>query len=127
MTSGGDLDVSTGNLVLTTDVNVITAQKLTSRFQLVLGEWFADARIGVPYFQLVLVKNPNLGVIRQLFRQVILTTPGVNQILSDTPSYNPAARTLAWAFQVQTIQGAVLTGGPGVPFIVTVSPSGAPS
>jgi hypothetical protein len=117
---GMDLDLSSGNLVIVQDEDTNIAQKLTIRFQLFLGEWFMDARVGVPYLQVVFVKNPNLVIIGQLFRNVIYSTPGIANVLSENISFVPATRSLLATYKIQTISGAILEGGVGSPFIVTV-------
>lgn len=116
--SGNDLDLSSGNLVITDDRALCIAQKLTIRFQLFFGEWFADARIGVPYYQVILVKNPSMRVISTVFRQVIMGTEGVAEILSEDLNLDVASRTLTADYKIQTDTGAVIVGGVGKPFIV---------
>lgn len=117
---GTDLDLSSGNLVIVQDEDTSIAQKLTIRFQLFLGEWFMDARIGVPYLQVVFVKNPNLVVVGQLFRNIIRNTPGVLNILSEEIDFVPSQRTLTAIYTIQTDSGAIIEGGVGSPFIVTI-------
>jgi hypothetical protein len=86
--------------------------------QLFLGEWFADTRIGCPYFQRVYVKNPDLASIGQLFRQIVLSCPGVANVLACDLSLMTNTRELSVGLTVETDTGAVLTGGLGVPFLV---------
>lgn len=74
-----DLDLSSGGLGLITGDEAVK-QKLSIRLRFVLGEWFLDQRIGVPYFESVFVKNPDEGRIRDIFRQTVLTTPGVSDL-----------------------------------------------
>ncbi len=120
----GDLDLSGGNLRVEKDPDLCTAQKLTNRFRLFLGEWFIDTRIGIPYFQLVFVKNPNLQVIAQLFKRVCLQTPRVLNVLSESLNFFNGQRSLICEMKVQTESGAVLVGGPGLPFIVDENSKG---
>jgi hypothetical protein len=119
---GNDLDLSSGNLVITENLAVIIAQTLTVRFQLFLGEWFMDSRVGVPFFQVVFVKNPNMVVINQLFRNVILKTPGVASIIDQSMTFISETRTPYAFYKVQTKTGAIIQGGPGQPFIVSAFP-----
>ena len=118
--SNNDLDLSSQNLVVTQSVAQYTAQKLNARFQFFVGEWFADTREGVPYYQNVYKKNPDLGAIGQMFRSIILDTPGVLQVLSQTMDFYSSSRELDANFVVQANDGSTLEGGPGAPFIVTV-------
>lgn len=120
-TNTGDFDLSSGNLVVVQDPGVCTAAKLSNLFGLVLGEWFRDVRIGVPYFQYVFVKNPNLLLIDSLFRKVLLSAPGVSSVTSVNLTYDPAARTLGASFVCVGIGGSSISGGLGQPFIVSVN------
>jgi hypothetical protein len=119
-TASGDLDFSAHNLTLVTDEDTSIAQKLTNRFQLFLGEWFLDTRVGVPWFQNILgLKNPDMASVGQLLARVITQTPGVASIQSSQLNFISTTRQLLANFVVQTQAGAVLTGGMGQPFIVT--------
>lgn len=83
------------------------------------GEWFLDTRVGVPYWDLSRLKNPDEEVLRRLFRRVILSVQGVGTIESLTLSIDRASRVLSFSFRVTHDSGAVITGGSGEPFIVT--------
>jgi hypothetical protein len=56
------------------------AQKLRNRLKFFLAEWFLDRRQGLPFYQRILVKNPNSRAIRSIFRQTILTTAGIASV-----------------------------------------------
>jgi hypothetical protein len=114
----GDLDITSGNLVPITDVPTETAQKLGSLFKFFLGEWFADTRLGIPYFQYVFIRNPDLGIVRQILLEVINKAPGVTAVVSGDVQYISNQRSATATFQVKA-GGALLTGGPGVPFVIT--------
>lgn len=75
----GDIDLSTGEARFVSGTDAI-AQHLRVRFRTFLGEWFADRRIGVPWRQIVFVKNPNMKLVRALIREVAATTPGVGSV-----------------------------------------------
>lgn len=119
--SNNDLSLLEGQLVLQTDAGEEAATFLQGAFQIVLGEWFADTRIGVPYFGVVLVKNPDIGVVRQLFRAVILSAPRVVDVLKLEITLNKRTRRADFVFRALADSGQVITGGTGVPFIVEVT------
>jgi hypothetical protein len=123
-TTASDFDLSSGNLQVVSSVALITAQKLTNRFQFFLGEWFVDTRQGVPYFQQVFLKNPNLSAIGQMFRRILLQTPGVASVVSADLSLISQTRTLTATFTVMCTDGSELQGGLGVPFIVVIDGTG---
>ena len=122
----GDLDISSGNLAVVDDVAQCTAWKLSNLFGFFKGEWFLDQRQGVPYFQYVLVSNPNLALIGNIFQQVCKSAPGVASVSAIGLSLISRARTLVADIQCKTNDGAVLVGGVGTPFIVQTQ-AGNPS
>jgi hypothetical protein len=119
-TTTGDLDISTGNLRVERGVAQCTAWKLSNLFGFFKGEWFRDTRQGVPWFQYVYVSNPNLNLISTIFERVIKSAPGVAAITDLTLNFIPAQRQLNASFAALTNTGAILVGGPGPPFIITV-------
>ena len=97
-----DLDVSTGDLVKLTGAEAIR-QQLKIRLRLFLGEWFLDTRVGMPYYETVLVKNPNTQAVRALFQEAILGTPGVTETSDVALEYDGATRALAVTFRAVTV------------------------
>lgn len=89
----GDLLIEDDELKLIDGDDAIV-QHLTIRLRFFLGEWFLDERLGVPYFDSVLIKNPNLVLVRGILRQAILTTPGVEQLDSFQFTYDNAIRKM---------------------------------
>ena len=102
-----DLDLSSDGIELIEGDDEMI-QKLVIRFQFFLGEWFLDRRIGIPYFQSVLVKNPNIPFVRSVFRQTILTTPGVADLQNYDLDYDPLTRKLEVDFEAVKDDGAIL-------------------
>ncbi len=100
-TSTGDLDISTGNVVVSTDVAQVSAWKLSNLFGFALGEWFIDKRLGFPYLQYVFVKNPNTSI---------------------EIDFDIRQRQLNTQFTAQTVTGQAIVGGLGQPFIVQTGP-----
>jgi hypothetical protein len=54
-----------------------TIQKIEKHLKLFLGEWFLDLRKGVPYYRDILLKNPDLEVVRSVMRSKILEVEGI--------------------------------------------------
>jgi len=120
-TTSGDLDLSANNLTVVTDPGIETAQKLRNLFLSVQGEWFLDTSLGIPYFQYIWgVKNPNLGVVGQIFKRTIQAAPYVANISSFTLNLD-AKRQLHFYFSAVLTNGQVVEGGTGVPFRVKVT------
>lgn len=100
----GDLAIVAGNLGIVTEAAAI-AQAIRCRLLLFLGEWFLDTRQGVPYFQRVLVKNPDLPLVASTVRTAILGTPGVARLTQYSQAYDSATRRLTVAFTAVTDDG----------------------
>lgn len=75
----GDLLLRDNDLMLIDNAERVAQQILiTLRFW--LGEWFLDTTQGVPYLEYILIKNPNLSHIRQIFTEAIESVEGVQSI-----------------------------------------------
>lgn len=105
--ASGDLAFEGGDLVLEVGVASI-ASDLHARLQTFRGEWFLDGSIGIPFFDQVLVKQPNMTAIRALLRTEILDTPGIADVLELTTNYDNATRTLALSFRATTDTGEII-------------------
>lgn len=107
----GDLLIIDGDLVLTSDIdprgtNPIL-QDIIQRMRLFYKEWFLDNTKGVPWFQQIFVKNPDLSKIDAIFIELILSTRGVDSLISYSFTPNMAMRSFEIVFSAQTILGVV--------------------
>lgn len=116
----GDLALENGNFVWLRGIDWVR-QRLMTRFKFFQGEWFLDERLGVPYFRSVLVKNPDLGVVRSIFRRIILTTPGVISITHFEVRYNDSERHLEFEFTARATTGLITVTPEDREFIVDVA------
>ncbi|MCK5609852.1 hypothetical protein KAR91_48720 [Candidatus Pacearchaeota archaeon] len=104
-----DLVIRDFDLVMLEDGIDRVVQDLKVRLWFFLGEWFLDISKGVPYFDDILVKNPDLNAIEAIFKEVIFNTADVLEILSFDMDYNSSARTLSVEFEVNTTFGTTGT------------------
>jgi hypothetical protein len=118
----GDLLIQNGTAPLTQGP-IFVRQKIAARFQFFKGEWFLDLRQGIPYFQNVLGKNPNLAVIQALFRKVVATTPGVAYVPDFALLFDHSSRHCTFRFIAKLIGGgAVVVSPTDEDFLVDISP-----
>lgn len=103
----GDLEIQGNTIPLVSGKDAI-AQDVLRRLAMFKGEWFRDTRIGVPYYESILVKNPSLPVVRTIYTEAILETPGVSSLSNLTVTFTDATRSLAISFEIRTIDGDVL-------------------
>lgn len=99
-----DFLLNKGDLYLTTEYQAIS-QDVRLRLRFFEGEWFLDLDAGVPYFQSILVKSPNLDVIRDVISDAILEAPGVRSITSLNLDFDKATRELSVTGSVNTDLG----------------------
>ena len=119
--ASGDMSLTKGQLVLVTNEADQAAIEISNKLAFVLGEYFLDTRQGVPYQVLVWKKNPDLLLVKQMFRQVFLSVQTVSEVLSLDATLDKRTRELSFSFRVRSTDGRVVTGGSGRPFIVEVS------
>lgn len=99
-----DLLVVNGDLYLVADMEAIK-QEIHIRLQFIAGEWFLDTTAGLPYFDNILVKSPNLAAIRTIFMDEILASAGVKSVLKLDLDFDRKLRTLTVSFTVNTDLG----------------------
>jgi len=84
LTPDGDLFISdTGDIILTdtmADQKASIRQAIRIRLQWFFGEWKFAPPYGVPYFEEVLVKNPNLERIKGIVREEVLSVDEVRDV-----------------------------------------------
>lgn len=112
MTLGPDLllDPQTWDLALTNgapSVGADVAQAIGVRLKFVLGEWFLDQDLGIPYFESIFVKAPGIDRIKAIFRQAILDTPGVGELTSLEVSYSASTRNFVLTFACTSDEGEI--------------------
>ncbi len=105
-TASGDLVVKDGDLMIVDNAERVAQQILiTLRFW--LGEWFLNTTDGVPYFEYILVKNPNEAHIKQIFREKIMNVKGVSKVNSIDLNLDRINRRLSVEYEATTEYGLV--------------------
>jgi hypothetical protein len=105
--TNGDLHTS-GGLQLLSDLGDETTQRLQITLRFFQGEWFQDPRIGMPYFEKVLIKAPKLAEVRSIFRRAILADPAVETLNSLNLDFDRGSRTLSVSFEATLTDGSNL-------------------
>ena len=73
----GDLDISAAGDISSTD-SIIQAVRI--RLLWFFGEWRLMPSLGFPYFENLLVKNPNESKLRHLIRETVMSVDGVTDV-----------------------------------------------
>jgi hypothetical protein len=100
----GDLDVTNGRMSLVSGREAIR-QKLQLGLRTFLGEWFLDVRTGLPYYQSILVKNPNSQSIQNFFKKAILSCDGVVSVDSISTDFDKTTRHMTISFTAKIDDG----------------------
>ena len=102
--SDNDIQIDNNNLTLINGREEI-AQVLRQRLRVFLGEWFLDTREGIDYYGDVLKKSPDPGQVDALFKNEILTSPGVVELIEF--ELDIVGRQLQLTFTARTDEGIV--------------------
>jgi hypothetical protein len=104
-----DLAVENNSLVLLTDPVEETAQRLKTKFRFFLGEWAFEPRAGMPLFEKVFLKNPDLSAVRRLYSEVITSDENVDSLVSLAIGLDTTARHMTLSFEALLKDGSTLT------------------
>ena len=83
-------------------------QRIGQTLRTIAGEWFLDLDYGLPYFEQVLIKNPNLPAVQDTFRRALLSVKGVSSVERLTLSLDTTSRTLTVSWVVLTDLGLLV-------------------
>ena len=96
LTENGDLAINEwGDIELTESIR----QAIRIRLQWFFKEWRFAPLKGVPYFESILVKNPNHGRIKRIVRREVRGVKGVLDVRNISVSVNSASRLARIAYQ----------------------------
>ena len=83
-------------------------QRIGQTLRTIAGEWFLDLDYGLPYFEQILIKNPNLPAVQDLFRRALLSVKGVSSVERLNLSLDTTSRTLTVSWVVLTDLGILV-------------------
>jgi len=104
--SSHDLNVADNDLVLIEDEDQVS-QNVDIKLQFFKGEYPLDIKFGVPYFENVFVKSPDIPAISAIFKAAIMNVPDVNELMEFSLNYNASARSVSLAFKANTTFGII--------------------
>lgn len=84
-------------------------QHLSQRLKTFLAEWFLDMRVGLPWRQQIMVKNPDPVVLDSVFKAEIVNTPRISELLSFDLAIDAGSRTLQLSFAAVGDDGSVIS------------------
>lgn len=97
----GDIFVSpTSEARLTQTFEEDAIQRLRMRLRRFAGEWFLDTQLGIPYRRDILVKNPDLQVVKSVLVKELLSDSAVDAVSEFALEQDPGTRHLSVRFTV---------------------------
>jgi hypothetical protein len=107
--NSGDISLNDlGQGRLTETIMEEVSQRLQTKLSFFLGEWVLDTTLGFPYYRDVLIKNPDLGVIKSLYQELITDDEGVESLVALDLALDSQTRTLSVTFQAVLVSSEVL-------------------
>lgn len=80
-------------------------QKVSIELQFFFGEWFLDDTKGIKFFELILIKNPNITLVDNLIKTAIIDIEGILSIVSYDSVFDKTARKFSIVSTVLTDAG----------------------
>lgn len=101
----GDMIFINGQSPVTEDLRHSVEQGLTIALKTLLGEWFLDTDVGVPYFEKIFKKQVNKEAVDIVFQEQILKDIRVSQITEFDSDLT--GRVYTCNFRVKCIDGSI--------------------
>lgn len=115
-TTTHDLTITNGDIALVeTATGESIGQRIKQALLFFLGEWYLDVLGGIPYFEVVFIKNPSQSILEAMFKESILTVPGVQEFTKFSLDYDINKRKLDFDFAV------IIESGETIEFIEALS------
>lgn len=99
-----DLVVLDYDLSIAEGLDQVT-QNIKIRLLFVYNEWFLDANKGVPFYERIGIKDPDIAVVDSIIKSTIVETPGVTQLISYESTYSAQDRSFGATFKCETEYG----------------------
>lgn len=103
ISGGSDLSITEGMLDIVSGRESL-AQTITQRLRTSRGEWRYNLSYGIPYLQIIADRASD-EIVREIFREVILDTPGVASITRLELSRDRTTRVLTVTGEVIGVDG----------------------
>lgn len=71
------------------------------------SEWFLDNTLGIPYFEEIFIKNVSPARVDQIFKDAILNTTGILELIEFNLDINETTRELSLTFTARGETGII--------------------
>lgn len=102
------------DLILTDDGDIVIgeetslSQLIKTRLLWIEGEWRLGPELGFPWFEDVLVKNPNTDIIMSDIREAIMEIEGTDECDVELVSFDRQTREIVFRYEV-VVDGEIFT------------------
>jgi hypothetical protein len=96
------------NLRFTTTLQEYISQKIENKLRFLKGEWFLNTDLGIPYFETIFKKNPDINLINTIFIREIRSIEEVIEIIKFETNYDVSLRTFSINLEVKIYDGSVI-------------------
>ena len=103
-----DLTLVNGDLQIVDGGNWVQ-QSIKQNLQAILGEWFLDRTVGLPWFDEILQKGTSSNRVKQLLIREIVNTKGIEKLNTLNINVDNRTRQASVSFEVVAL-GTVITG-----------------
>lgn len=83
------------------------AQRIGTRLRLFRGEWFLDTTAGTPWYDTVLVQDPDPAAIEAAIKDAIRAVEEVEEILAFDMDFDRGKRRIDVSFTARTTVGII--------------------
>jgi len=101
-----DLLLVNNDLVVISDADALI-QKIAIKLKFFFAEWYLDTSVGIKYFESILIKNPDLNLIENIYKAAILDEPEIISLVEFQVDYDNQLRKLDVTWRADSIYGEV--------------------
>ena len=102
----GDVKITDGDLTITNERDSIVL-RISQKLQFFFAEWFLDKTLGIPYFERILVRNPDPALVDSILKQVVLSVDGITRINQWIIEVDRTSREMRLTFRADSIYGEI--------------------
>ena len=101
-----DINIVEGDLQIINEIDALV-QKIIIKLKFFFAEWYLDTTKGIKYYESILVKNPDINLIENIFKAAIIEEDEITRIVEFKTDYDVVNRLLTVDFIVDSIYGEV--------------------
>lgn len=106
--TGNNLQIINFDLAFTGATDVYAAQKIRLKLSIFANEWYLNNTIGIDYFNNVLIKDPDINLIEDIFKTKILEMPEIQELISFEQEFDTALRKLTTTFKAKLVDDSII-------------------